>query len=618
MRRGVRAGVALIALALVAGGALVRAQDRRTIVRDTNPSTAPADGRKLALVIGNDTYTTLTPLKNARNDAASMAAALQDLGFQVTRATDVRRESFGSTLAAFADSVNANDVVLFFFAGHGVQVEGENYLLPVDVDPASVTAIRLNAVGASQIVSAFQKARVSVLVLDACRTVATAGGRDSGRGLAQMEARGSLIAFAAGVNQTASDNIAGSNGLFTGELIRTLKEPGLSLREVFFRVRQRVYERSAGAQFPAVYDGLLGDLHLRPAVAAAAPAAAAPVLSAAATTPIAQRFAYAVLTRLISESRDGKAAAAQLAVSSAGKPQAEIDALRLAAEEQFQKRLEPLLAQYSGAQQVGLLFNGPDAGLVWADPRLDVTADLVRRLDGVPGNPVTLPGSSVAYLVLQRLANESAIGKKLTAQVQAVQQRKSGEHIELQKTLSAGELQKWVDLTQSELQALQKSLQDQFQKLIEPVMQRYASARQLGMIFNGPDAGLVWADSRFDVTSDLIASMDQGSTVSTGTLPSARAAYVLLQRIANETRLGRASTAQIQNLQAGGATAEQVKLRQDQLQAEFQAALTPVLDGVARRLGLAFVFNGPNAGLMYAGTVLDISADVIQAMDAQQ
>lgn len=260
-----------------------------------HPTPGPA-GRRLALVVGIDSYPR-SPLLNARNDARAMAATLRDLGFTVTMLEDASRNQMVTTLATFSDMLRPDDVGFLFYAGHGLQIDGENYLVPADFDATSATAARLGTLPVGELQAALSRARVSVLVLDACRNNPFASTR-GGRGLAAMEARGSLVAFATGAGQTASDNPAAGNGLFTQQLLATLREPNLPLRDVFYRVRQRVYDATNGQQFPALYDGLLGDVVLRPGPGAAPPVAAAAfapppvaVLPAVPTPSMANSFA---------------------------------------------------------------------------------------------------------------------------------------------------------------------------------------------------------------------------------------------------------------------------------------------------------------------------------------
>ena len=229
-----------------------------------------AGTRRVALVIGNNAYIGQAVLQNARRDAAAMAAELRSLGFQTTLVEDTTRRRFDTAVETFVNALTPNDIAIFYYAGHGAQSDGENYLIPVDYDATSDTGIALQGVAASTVQSKLARARVSILVLDACRTNLPTGTRSGNRGLDAMEKQGSLVAFAAGVGQAAGDNPGGAQGTFMTALLEVLRTPGLSVREVFFQVRRKVYDVTGGRQWPAVYDNLLADVVLRPASADAA------------------------------------------------------------------------------------------------------------------------------------------------------------------------------------------------------------------------------------------------------------------------------------------------------------------------------------------------------------
>ena len=219
----------------------------------------------MALVVGNDGYQALGALRNAVNDARAVASALDEVGFAVTRVENADRVQLTSALSDFAESLRDDDVALFYFAGHGVQVDQENYLIPIDYAGRTATALRLSAVGASDVERMLRSARVAMLVFDACRDNPYRGVR-GGAGLAPMEARGTLIAYAAGAGELAADSAPGaSNGLFTAKFVEALREPGLTATELFRQVRRDVYETSNAEQWPAVYDDLLADFVFRPA-----------------------------------------------------------------------------------------------------------------------------------------------------------------------------------------------------------------------------------------------------------------------------------------------------------------------------------------------------------------
>ncbi len=230
--------------------------------------------KKLALVIGNSAYPKW-PLRNPSNDARAVSQALTEVGFATTTALDVSLPNLDRTVSTFVTKVRQGDVVAFYYAGHGIQLEGENYLVPVDFDAKDEVDAKYAAYAASRIQERIEKAgaRVTLVVLDACRNNPFAASRTVGGGLAAMgTGKGTLIAFATAPGKTADDNPKGNNGLFTTHLITALKEPGLTLDQVFNRVRERVHNASGGRQVPWTVSSVIGDVYLRPGAAGAAPA----------------------------------------------------------------------------------------------------------------------------------------------------------------------------------------------------------------------------------------------------------------------------------------------------------------------------------------------------------
>ena len=236
------------------------------------PMGRAASGRRVALVVGNNAYTGQSQLYNAVNDARAVASALggEGVGFSVTTLEDATRAELTSALASFTGSLREDDVALFYFAGHGVQVDGVNYLLPVDHAGQTEEAVRLDALSAASVEEMLRPARVAMLVFDACRNNPYRGVR-GGTGLAPMEARGTLIAYAAGAGEVAADAAAPgvANGLFTSKFVAALGEPGLTASALFMRVRQEVVSASNEEQWPAVYNDLLSDFVFRGAASAA-------------------------------------------------------------------------------------------------------------------------------------------------------------------------------------------------------------------------------------------------------------------------------------------------------------------------------------------------------------
>lgn len=251
--------------------------------------------QKHALVIGNAAYPKW-PLRNPLNDARAVAASLQDVGFQADIAADVSLRNLEAAVNRFVAKVKNGDVAVFYYAGHGIQLEGENYLVPVDFDAKDEADAKYASYSASRVQERLEKAgaRVIVVVLDACRNNPFQATRSAGGGLAAMgSGKGTLIAFATAPGKTADDNPRGQNGLFTSHLVTALREPGLSLDQVFNRVREQVYKDSQGRQVPWTVSSVIGEVYLRPGqvqAAAARPAPVNPLVRNVAPAPVQERI----------------------------------------------------------------------------------------------------------------------------------------------------------------------------------------------------------------------------------------------------------------------------------------------------------------------------------------
>lgn len=270
----------------------------------------PAAAKRVALVIGNDSYAEVPKLQKAVNDARAMEATLAAIGFDVIRAVDVTRRAMNESLQRFTARLEPGDEALFFYAGHGVEIDGRNYLLPTDIPgagPGQEEFVKSESVAVDRILEQIRGrgARVSILVLDACRdnpfATATSRGIGGTRGLARTLApEGSFIIYSAGVGQTALDRLADTdphpNSVFTRSLIPLLSRPGLSLVETARQVRRDVRDlaaRVAHEQRPAYYDEVVGDfyfagrpqLEIRPGAAEEKPVAAHPAGSPQTETP---------------------------------------------------------------------------------------------------------------------------------------------------------------------------------------------------------------------------------------------------------------------------------------------------------------------------------------------
>ena len=232
----------------------------------------PDPGRRLALVFGNDDYQHAPRLRNAANDADDLARTLVELGFEVDRVTNADLRRMETAIDGFVAKLRAGDVAFFHFSGHGIQVEGENYLIPVDFRLSDEPSVKYDAYSASKLHDrlAGSGSRLNIVVLDACRNNGFRRTRSGSAGLAAMHAaEGSFVAFSTSPGRTADDNPAGDNGLFTSYLLGALRQPGLDLDDVFNHVREKVYQASGRRQLPWSSSSVIGEFHFRPAVAEA-------------------------------------------------------------------------------------------------------------------------------------------------------------------------------------------------------------------------------------------------------------------------------------------------------------------------------------------------------------
>lgn len=242
------------------------------------PAPAPAaagSARKRALVIGNDGYKSVPVLVNAREDARAMADQFRSLGYEVTLGLDLSERAMKRMLRVFADQVQGGDEVVFFFAGHGVQLGPANYLLPVDISGESEGQVRDESIPLQRVLDDFseRKARFTLAILDACRDnpFKSTGRSIGGRGLAATTAAtGQMVIFSAGVGQQALDRVGPAdksrNGLFTRVFLKEVQKPGLSVDKVVRNVRNEVVEtaRTIGhEQVPAIYDQVVGEFYFR-------------------------------------------------------------------------------------------------------------------------------------------------------------------------------------------------------------------------------------------------------------------------------------------------------------------------------------------------------------------
>jgi len=238
-------------------------------------------GKRVAIVIGNGAYsidTGMNSLPNAPNDGHDIAKSLDGLGFEVIKAIDLNLIDLETALNRFRTQAKDAKIALFFYAGHGLQVNNENYILPVDSDPRQLEDLQDNAVTLTQVMEAFKTAKplLSVIILDACRNNpltsvlmadATSRGLSKikvGKGLARRSGLpGMLIAYSTEPENIAQDGI-GRNSPFTTALLEQMKQPELEIRLMFGAVRDAVVKATNGAQTPFVEEAVLGRFFFKP------------------------------------------------------------------------------------------------------------------------------------------------------------------------------------------------------------------------------------------------------------------------------------------------------------------------------------------------------------------
>ena len=222
-------------------------------------------GKRYALVIGQSNYL-VSPLRNPVNDATDIAAELKRLGFDVMLHTNMSQNDMKRQIRAFGDKLSANKGTgLFFYAGHGMQVNGENYLIPIGSKIEKEQDVELEAVNLKRILGEMEYAQndLNIVILDACRNNPFARSFRSGgnKGLASTLApTGTFIAYATAPGKVAADG-KGKNGLYTQELLKALKQKGLRIEDVFKKVRTNVYKQSEKKQVPWENSSIFGDFY---------------------------------------------------------------------------------------------------------------------------------------------------------------------------------------------------------------------------------------------------------------------------------------------------------------------------------------------------------------------
>ncbi len=223
--------------------------------------------KKTALIIGNGSYKN-GPLKNAVNDALDMASLLSEKGFKVILRQDASRVEMREAIREFGNEIIEGGVGLFYYSGHGLQVDGVNYLVPLDADIQLKAEVAEECVSASTVlkVMEYSNNRINIVILDACRNNPFRSfSRSDEKGITRMDPphgakQGSIVAFATAPGDVASDG-EGRNGLYTSKLMKYINTPGLKLEEVFKMSRIDVLGESVGRQTPWENNSLTGEFY---------------------------------------------------------------------------------------------------------------------------------------------------------------------------------------------------------------------------------------------------------------------------------------------------------------------------------------------------------------------
>lgn len=238
---------------------------RRTINYQSLTANTGTKGKRIALVIGNADYQS-TPLRNPVNDAQSMARALRGVGFEVMEYTNATQETMETAITQFGNKIKRGGIGLFYFAGHGLQVKGENYLIPLKAKIDKEQQVKYRSVNLGLVLAEMDAASnpMNIVILDACRNNPFKRSfRSVTRGLASTTApTGTFIAYATAPGSVAADG-EGANGLYTQELLKKLKVPGLTIEQVFKKVRASVLQKTSGKQTPWENSSIIGDFYFR-------------------------------------------------------------------------------------------------------------------------------------------------------------------------------------------------------------------------------------------------------------------------------------------------------------------------------------------------------------------
>lgn len=254
------------------GTSTVALAEDRGFSRSSEARTQAPPERRVALVIGNGRYRHTNPLAGTRHDADAVAAALDEVGFEVIRARDLDRRDLILKILEFGDRLKTADIGFFYYSGHGVQVDGRNYLVPIDANIPNERYVELDAVNLDEVLRAMEdgETRLNIVVLDACRnnpfasTWFSSTRSTSANGLATLHpTRGFLIAYATNPGNVALDG-GDDVGPYAGALAAEIRAPGRELSAVFRSVFETVSQQTNDAQIPWFESVYSGDFYLLP------------------------------------------------------------------------------------------------------------------------------------------------------------------------------------------------------------------------------------------------------------------------------------------------------------------------------------------------------------------
>src|SRR5712671_4324419 len=266
---------AVISSACVTLVAAIIAAPWQRVAASPRAADAPLQSeRRVALVIGNANYKPSgISLSNPRNDAQDISAVLAAIGFEVVTAIDTSKRDMDFALQRFARLATNADAALFFYAGHAMQFQGRNFLMPTDAELEDEISVRYQTVGLDEVRAALDQANgIKIMILDACRnnlltnrlkqTIAASRSVAATRGLARIDkTEGMVVAYATAPDEVAQDG-QGRNSPFTAALLKRLQEPGLEIGIMFRRVAADVNTQTGGRQRPETYISLLSDYYL--------------------------------------------------------------------------------------------------------------------------------------------------------------------------------------------------------------------------------------------------------------------------------------------------------------------------------------------------------------------